>query len=192
MKFCQFNGLHYTKIIGIEMEKGNFEALRNFIKYSKLKDVILLNIALSSEKGELTYHTTSNFSFFNANLFKKPILVSSHEEKQKFLQDGSMSIEVDVHSDTNDNILSDIDDISSSPLIIKLNAMGSDYEILLGAQNTLKEYKPVIVLEYGTFKNHILDIPFLLKDLNPEYHFYLRQKKVFGDCKTILYCINGD
>ena len=44
-------------------------------------------------------------------------------------------------------------------------------------------------MEYGTYSEYMGDsIPYLLS-LNPEYQFYLRQRYVFDNSRTVLYAV---
>ena len=62
----------------------------------------------------------------------------------------------------------------------------SEYEIICGAKEIIKNLRPVIVMEIGTrYKNTLDTIP-LLWSLNKGYKFYLRQLKIFDNSRTIL------
>ncbi|MCM1992628.1 FkbM family methyltransferase [Oceanirhabdus seepicola] len=191
IKFLQFNGLHYEKIIGVEMEKGNFRSLMNFINYAKLEKVGLYNFALDDKKGYVAYYTKSDYNFFNANLFREFDQVSSIQEKKLMKESGTKGIKELVEAITLDELVEkeETKGCRFDNTIIKLNAMCADYKIIKGSQKLINKYKPIFIIDYGTSPEHIIDIPLLLKSINENYKFYLRQKNVFGDSKSILYCI---
>lgn len=190
-KFIQFNGLRYNKIIGVEMEKGNYKALMKFIRYSKLNNVNLYNVALNDKNGYTKYFTKSNYHFFNANIFREFEQVSSIQEKKQLKNNNAVSIEEHVRSITLDKImeLEKEKGVQFKNTIIKLNAMGADYKIINGSHKLISKHKPIFIIDYATFPQHIIDIPLLLKNINKEYKFYLRQKNIFGDSKSVLYCV---
>lgn len=190
-KFLQFNGLYYKNIIGIEMEKGNFEALTNFISYAKLENVTLYNFALDDKSGYVSYFTKSDYNFFNANIFREFDQVSSIQEKKRMKESATIGIKETVEAITLDELVDkeELKGCSCDNTIIKLNAMGADYKIIKGSKKLINKYKPIFIIDYGTFSEHITEIPLLLKSINSRYKFYLRQKNVFGDSKSVLYCI---
>jgi len=191
MKFCQFAGLNYNKIVGIEMETGNYYKLKEFVKLSHLENVVLLNKGLWSQKTQSKYFTTSHYNFANANLFANVDDVSSEKEKKHYKQINSEMIEVQTELLSLDEILVNIDlrEQELYHLLIKVNAMGADFEILKGAKKVIEQYKPIFVIEFGTKKEHLIEIPKFLKEIKPDYKIYLRQKEIFTDSKTVLYCI---
>ena len=75
------------------------------------------------------------------------------------------------------------------PTIIKINALAADQEIILGGQQTLEDYKPTLLLEFGSTPKAVYEIIPLIKKINNKYNFYMRRKRVFEDIKTVLYCI---
>ena len=77
-----------------------------------------------------------------------------------------------------------------APTVIKINALAADLEVIMGSTETIRRFHPTIVMEYGCRPNYILDVPRLLLSLYSGYKLYLRQKEIFGDCKTVLYAIS--
>ena len=71
-------------------------------------------------------------------------------------------------------------------LLIKIDALGAEYEIICGAKEIITKCRPVVIMEIGTrFKDIFAVIP-MLWSLNNDYKFYLRQLKVFNNSRTIL------
>ncbi|MCT4543315.1 MAG: FkbM family methyltransferase [Vallitalea sp.] len=184
MKFCQFNGNHYNKIIGIELEKVNFECLEKFVKYSRLQNVDLYNIGAWSQKESMTCYTFSNTKFQNANLYVKAEKVTNEKERTVIEEYKKQPTAIQMEVNSVDNILN-----GKYATLIKINALSADLEILKGCKKTISKCKPNIVLEYGCKPEHIIEIPLLLKEIQPSYKIFLKQKNIFGDSKTILYAV---
>jgi hypothetical protein len=62
-------------------------------------------------------------------------------------------------------------------------------DIILGGGYTISRYKPILILEYGVKKSDVFYMIKNIRDINKNYKFYMRRKKVFGDIKTVLYAL---
>lgn len=184
MKFCQFNGNYYKKIIGIELEKENFKRLKKFVKYARLQNVDLYNIGAWSRKETMACYTYSNSKFQNANLYVNVEKMTNAKERTVIEENKKQPITIQMEVNSIDNILK-----GEYVTLIKINAISADLEILKGCSKTISKWKPNILLEYGCKPEHIIEIPLLLKKIRPSYKIYLRQKKIFEDSKTILYAV---
>lgn len=72
---------------------------------------------------------------------------------------------------------------------IKADVEGADRDTLLGAKNTLKNYKPKLNFSaYHRFEDIFL-LPLLIRELNPAYQIYLRHHPYIPAWDTNLYCI---
>ncbi len=72
---------------------------------------------------------------------------------------------------------------------IKADVEGADFETLIGAKNTLKNFKPKLNFSaYHRFED-IFRLPLLIKKLNPEYKIYLRHHPYIPAWDTNLYCV---
>lgn len=58
--------------------------------------------------------------------------------------------------------------------LIKISLSMGNYEVLRGGGTILQKLKPKLVAIVGIKKSDLIVIPLLLKELNPEYHLYLR------------------
>ncbi len=74
------------------------------------------------------------------------------------------------------------------PTLIKMDIEGSEKQALLGAACIIKKYKPTIALSIYHRLEDIYELPCIIKDLRPDYRFYLRH---YSDCyvDTVLYAI---
>ena len=95
-------------------------------------------------------------------------------------QNGDIQIEVD----TIDNILN-----GQEATYIKMDVEGAELLSLMGAEETIRKYKPKLAIcVYHRFDD-LLTIPKYIKSLSSEYKFYLRahDKPYFFD--LVLYAI---
>lgn len=69
---------------------------------------------------------------------------------------------------------------------IKMDIEGAEYKALLGAEKTIKKWNPRLAISIYHKPEDILEIPALLLDMKPDYHFALRQYRAHGS-ETILY-----
>lgn len=71
---------------------------------------------------------------------------------------------------------------------IKMDIEGSEYNALLGAKNTIIQYKPKLAISVYHKPEDIIEIPKLLLEYNPEYKFWLRHYSMTW-FDSILYAI---
>lgn len=184
LRFYAFCGGKYDKLYAVEPDTGNFNALQNLVKYGRISNVQLFHVGGWNLKGELTFYTIANRNrkhFENPNFFKKmqDIVANSWEMSQKDFGTETISV------DTVDNLLQ-----GAKCDIIKINALGADYQVLMGCRETIKQYKPIIVGEFGTQSEYLVEQLNEMLRVNPNYKLYLRQKMIFGDCKTVYFAID--
>ena len=184
--FLMFSGGKYKKIIGFEADEGNFRALNDFIKFGKIKNIESYNATLWDREEEKLLYTTSsneNIHYDCPNLFESADKIADKNMLASIYDKGDLKAET-VHVNTLDNVLK-----NEIPSIIKINAMAADYNILLGGGSIIKKYKPCLIFEYGIKKEDIFRMLETIKEINFEYKFYMRRKRVFDDIKTVLYCV---
>lgn len=184
LRFYAFCGGKYDKLYAVEPDTGNFNALQKLVKYGRISNVQLFHVGGWNLKGELTFYTIANRNrkhFENSNFFKKmqDIVANSWEMSQKDFGTETISV------DTVDNLLQ-----GAKCDIIKINALGADYQVLMGCRETIKQYKPIIVGEFGTQSEYLVEQLNEMLRVNPNYKLYLRQKMIFGDCKTVYFAID--
>jgi hypothetical protein len=74
--------------------------------------------------------------------------------------------------------------------IVKVNALAADMQVLQGAEETIKKYKPALINDYGARPDYLLSVPKYITDFSAlKYKLYLRQKNIFGDSKTVLFAV---
>jgi hypothetical protein len=74
--------------------------------------------------------------------------------------------------------------------MIKINALAADMQVLRGAEETIKKYKPALINDYGARPDYLLGVPQFINGFHSHnYRIYLRQKNIFSDSKTVLFAV---
>ena len=187
-RFIAYSGGEYEKAIAFEPDESNFQALKNFVKYGVVERTRLVNVGLWSERAKKQFYTVvdnSELYFGSPNLFRKVEDIADNSTMQT-CNDQSLNVGAkEVITDCLDNLLED-----ENPTLIKVNALAADLPILQGCEKTLKRCVPDIVMEYGVRPDYLLGEIEFLNRLNLGYRFYMRQKNIFHDSKTVLYAIS--
>lgn len=96
-------------------------------------------------------------------------------------ENGNEVVEVDCIDSLSDKI----------PTFIKMDIEGAEYQALLGAQNTIKRYKPKLAICIYHKKEDIWELPEIILKFNPKYKLYLRHYS-FAAGETVLYAIQSN
>ena len=64
---------------------------------------------------------------------------------------------------------------------------GAEYNALIGAEQTIKTWKPRLAICVYHKPEDILEIPALLLRMNPHYNFALRHYYISSSNETVLY-----
>lgn len=123
-------------------------------------------------KGKETYESSNFFRSVDVTLSNS--LDSGGKEKT-------------VSVKTLDSYMDEIND--EKHILLKIDALASESEIIKGGQELIRKKKPIIVMEYGTHSEHISDIIPRIKKLRNDYKFFLRQKTVYDNSRTVLYAV---
>jgi hypothetical protein len=65
---------------------------------------------------------------------------------------------------------------------------GSELKALIGARNTIREYKPRLAICNYHKPSDIIDIPIYILNLVPDYKMYIRHYST-NSWETVLYCV---
>lgn len=110
------------------------------------------------------------------------------KEKLYFQQTGDggaringRSGKVEIQANSIDNILN-----GEEATFIKLDVEGAEYNTLLGAEKTIKKYKPKLAISIYHKPQDIIEIPLLLMKLRTDYRYYIRHYTT-TDWETVLY-----
>ena len=71
---------------------------------------------------------------------------------------------------------------------IKIDVEGADLDVLYGAQETIRQYRPRIAVSIYHKDEHMLEIPEFMHEMYPAYKLYVRHYSSM-DGETILYCL---
>jgi FkbM family methyltransferase len=84
-----------------------------------------------------------------------------------------------------------IDDIEecADATFIKIHVEGTEFNVLKGAEKTIKRNRPTIAASCYHNINELLDIPIFLKQLVPDYDLYMRHYST-GTSESVLYAID--
>jgi hypothetical protein len=73
--------------------------------------------------------------------------------------------------------------------LIRITSVGNDFEIINGLKNTILDYKPAIIMEYGGSAGDLISVPLFLRELKSDYKIYLREKLLGESYKFMLYAL---
>jgi FkbM family methyltransferase len=78
---------------------------------------------------------------------------------------------------------------SSLPRVdfLKFDIEGYEVQALIGAAETIRMYRPNMAVSVYHLHNDLTTIPFLIRDINPWYRYYLRHHALH-DGEIVLYC----
>ena len=179
MMYCRGT---FKRIVGVEADKGNYASLQKFVQCSRVPNVEIYNIGLWSHEEEREFYTNAQndeINYDSPNLFQNVDKMADNLSLNKI--DGNLACEV-IHLKTLDEISKEV-----SPNIIKVNALAADRQIIMGGRKYIAENKPILIFEFGVTKKDVFEMLSIIKEMNPDYTFYFRRKKVFGDIKTVVY-----
>ena len=75
-----------------------------------------------------------------------------------------------------------------SPTYLKMDTEGSEPAGVTGAKNIIQRHAPALALSIYHRQNHIWSVPNLVKELNPDYRFFLRPHVLEG-WDTVCYAV---
>jgi FkbM family methyltransferase len=118
------------KIYSFEPTPKTFEILKKVIKINKASDLVIpINKAVAKENKTIDFYLSEDEGS-NSNS-----LVSKNHRERKPIQIQVTSLDLF----TKENNIKQID-------LIKIDAEGSEYDVLLGAKNIISAFKPIIIL----------------------------------------------
>lgn len=167
-EFLKLTNKNFNKIYALEPDRRNFAKLRR--RHYALGSGVFQaeNAAAWSEDTTLTFYSKSGR---NSSLTDN----ISEESKGRAEQIPARSV---------DSILG-----GKPATLIKYDVEGSEEEALKGSEKTIKLYKPRLIVSLYHRTEDLIKLPLLIKELNPEYKFYLRHHPYIPAWDTNLYCI---
>lgn len=155
--FIKWCNNKYKKIYCFEPDKINYKRLNHTIQKKNIDRIIMYKNALWNKNEMVDFNNAGNTD--SAISLSGKSLVSA------------VSL---------DSV------IECAPTFIKMDIEGAEYEALVGAERTIRLYKPRLAISVYHNKNDILRIPTLIKSFDPNYKLYLRCYGR-GDIDTVLY-----
>ena len=140
------------------------------------------NVNMEKAKQRLVH--VGNIEYFTTLLWSE----SSFLGFQEYGKNGGMS-RIDeegsnrVYADKFDNIVG-----NQKVTFIKMDIEGSEYNALLGMENSIRTYHPKLAVCVYHRKEDLIRIPSLIKSFNPEYRLYFRNYH-FTATESVLYAI---
>ncbi|TXJ20084.1 FkbM family methyltransferase [Brachyspira aalborgi] len=165
-KFIYLNSAIFSKIYAFEIGKKQFRALNTRIK-RLIKEwaidndkITLINAGISNKNGSMFINNDS--------------IITSNSLSSR----GNYKVKV-----------FSIDDyLKNKPItFLKADIEGEEFNMLKGAVNTIKNYKPKMAISVYHKPDDLLTIPEFIKNLVPEYKFALRHHNITFN-ETVLYC----
>ncbi|MBW4426651.1 MAG: FkbM family methyltransferase [Nostoc desertorum CM1-VF14] len=145
---CVDVGCHHGIILGIMVKSSSqgrffaFEPLpisyKYLVKQFDLPNVEIYNMALSDTKGTAKFNYVVNSPAY------------SSLQKGQYITSDKKIIEINVETDLLDNILNNKLDSNQKVSLIKIDVEGAELQVLVGAKNTIKRDKPIIIFEFGS------------------------------------------
>jgi FkbM family methyltransferase len=149
----------YQKIFAIEPDSTNFNELTRNMNERNIKDVKCFNNGVWNKKEKL---------YFSAN----------DEQESGILTSESKNL---IQADTLDDMLK-----GEKITFIKMSVQGAEKEAIMGAANILVCQEPKLAITIFMKPNSLIEIPKLIKKINPNYKIYLRCEESFF-ARVILY-----
>lgn len=146
-----------TNWYAFEPDPVNYNLCLENIILNNINNVKLYSDALSNKIGKDIFNICN--SHRGLNTLGKNLLRFNESESQK----------IEVNLNTLDNLF-----IDTKIDMIKIDTEGAEYDILIGAENLIKKYKPKILLEY--YDDNLLQFNKSIKDLNlliEEYNYHI-------------------
>lgn len=175
----------YKKAYLIDPDYNNCKCMERLIKYSRIDELSVKII------NKATYDSMRTMKFFTTDAdLDNPYENGCLNERNKptsVLSSAKRLDEriVDVQADLLDSMLID----EEYPTILKVNTFTADLETITGAEQIIRKHKPNIIIELGSKLDEYEKIILKINSINSNYKFYLRQKMLLGDCKTVIYAI---
>lgn len=92
--------------------------------------------------------------------------------------------DVTIKVDALDSVLS-----GEKVSFVKMDIEGSEKEALNGMKGIIENQKPVLAISIYHSLDDFLQLPQMIRDMNPEYRIYIRHYRKLSDSETVCYAI---
>jgi FkbM family methyltransferase len=78
---------------------------------------------------------------------------------------------------------------------IKLDVEGAEFDVIVGAEQTIREQKPLLLISVYHRGKDLFEIPTMLRDWRPDYRFFMRHirplkgDRFFHTCEYVIYAV---
>lgn len=182
---------HYTKSRGTFVDAGCYDGSET-IKWLKMFGDRCENVYAFEPDKENYEICKKNFE----GLAKVTLLeygLSNKKEKLFFAKEGALSshFEQDGKNGNERLVCISLDSILENQQVgtIKMDIEGMEEKALLGAEKIIKKHTPDLAICVYHKREDIIEIPQLLLEMNPNYHFALGHYSM-GIVDTVLYAFN--
>jgi FkbM family methyltransferase len=122
----------------IEAYPKTFTKLNNNIKLNNIKNINTINCAIGNKNEDVYFLDDTHDRLINNSGGMHVITNDNIKNNERSANIVNKSINVEMIQ---------FDDLNLDPDIILLDIEGMEYEFLLGSSNTIKKYKPIIIME---------------------------------------------
>ena len=166
--FLKLTNKRFNRIYAVEPDRRSFAKLRRRLYYISAALLTAKNAAVwSSDTQLMFYNKAGRSSSFTANI--------SEQTKGKGYETEAVTV---------DSLLD-----GKPATIIKYDVEGAEKEALIGAEQTIRNFKPRMIVSVYHRVGDIIELPLLIHEMNPEYKFYLRHHPYIPAWDTNLYCV---
>ncbi len=127
----------YGKIIAFEPDSEFYNKLN--LRFNGHENVIIENCAVFDKSGEAIYYSYSN------NPWESGLSAREGRMQTEGNNNGDLT-EINIITKTLDEFINDFESID----MIKIDAESSEMNILIGGENLIKKFRPVILTEFGS------------------------------------------
>lgn len=186
LRFISYSKGRYKHIYAIEPDESSFKDLQNFVQLGRVPNTTLIQKACWSKIEEKEWYSATDLgcSYESSNLYRNISTTISNSIENR--TEKKAIISHIIKTETLDNLFYS----KVTPELIKLDVLSSEIPILYGAKELIRQVKPNIIMEMGTYSDYLTESILFLYRINPKYKFILRQKDSFSNSRTALYVKN--
>lgn len=152
------------RIYSFEPSKINYQLMQKTLTLNKTSNVVSVPLALGSQESVSSMFSWQNASFLTEKGNQEVIVTTI----DKFQQQNNLNVG-----------------------LIKMDIEGSEYDAIKGAEKTIKEQKPVLIVSLYHRGKDFFEIPKMLKEWVPSYKFrFLNLYKVAPILERVLLAYN--
>lgn len=167
-EFLKLTNKRFNRIYALEPDRRSFAKLRRRLYYISAGLLTAKNAAVwSSDTTLMFYNKSGRSSSFTANI--------SEQTKGKGYETEAVSV---------DSLLD-----GKPATLIKYDVEGAEREALIGSEQTIKSFKPRLIVSVYHRVGDMIELPLLIHEMNPSYKFYLRHHPYIPAWDTNIYCI---